>query len=54
MAKVTPGFFSKRKLKFKPQQNPKPERFFEEEQNTQEQKPMYASILRKTSKTNLK
>ena len=41
-------------IKFKPKQNPKPERFYEKVQNTQEQRPTYACILRKKSKINLK
>ena len=34
-------------IKFKPKQNPKPEKFYEKVQNTQEQKPTNACILRK-------
>ena len=41
-------------LEFKPKQSLKPEKFFEKEQNLQEQKSTYASIVQKTSKTNVK
>ena len=59
MTKVTGSSFNKENKKFiylqiKLKQKPNSEKYFDKEQNTQEQKPTYASILWSTSKTNLK